>query len=180
MPRPLMQLGIMELESLFAKSRRDMQALRNLEAELQHRQVPRARSLLEKVLTAIEAANAVTPTDAPAPLTIGRTPTGQAELELSDPSRSDGPVTALTKPIGTKPAEQTRNELPSISLVEAYKLLKASPGSNWESIESARRQLVQRASPEIAPAEQRVRLQEEADRVNAAYRTIVAARAREP
>ena len=43
MSRPLLQFGIIELEALFAKSKTDMQALKNLEAELEFRQVPRAR-----------------------------------------------------------------------------------------------------------------------------------------
>lgn len=173
MSRPLMQLGIMEMESLFAKSRRDMQVLRNLEAELQHRQVPRARNLLERVRAAVKA---TTPTVASEPATVVHTTMApsQSELGLSNPAPSDRPVVEAVEP---KPLQQIPKELPSISLVDAYRLLKASPGSSWESIEFARRQLVQRASPEIAPKEQRTRLQEEADRINNAYKAIVVARA---
>ena len=56
MARPLQQLGIAGLEDLFVKSEGGLQVLRDLEYELRHRQVPRARSLLVKVRAAIKSA----------------------------------------------------------------------------------------------------------------------------
>lgn len=179
MSRPLMQLGIMELEALFAKSRRDMQVLRNLEAELEHRQVPRARSLLASVRTAMKATDATVPSAALGPPAAADRPSAmqtQPELGLFNPVRSAPPVIKSPVPIGSKQASQSREEGPLIPLSEAYRLLKANPGSTWESIELARQQLVQRASPAVAPTEQQRRLQEEANRINAAYKAIVVAR----
>ena len=63
-------------------------------------------------------------------------------------------------------------EIPVISLSDAYKTLKATPGSSWESIELTRRQLVQRASPAVATDEQRQQLQRDAEDINAAYKVI--------
>lgn len=178
MSRPMMQLGIMELEALFAKSRRDMQVLRNLEAELEHRQVPRARSLLALVRTAMKATDATVPSAAPGPAVADRPSAMQTqpELGLFNPVHSAPPETSPPPPIGSKQASQAREEGPAIPLSDAYRLLKANPGSSWESIELVRQQLVQRASPAVAPTEQQVRLQEEANRINAAYRAIVVAR----
>ena len=63
-------------------------------------------------------------------------------------------------------------EIPVMSLSDAYKALKATPGSSWESIELTRRQLVQRASPAVATDEQRQQLQRDAEDINAAYKVI--------
>ena len=49
MSRPFMQLGVGELEALFAKSKADVEALKQLVDELQYRQVPRAVALLARV-----------------------------------------------------------------------------------------------------------------------------------
>ena len=48
MARPFQQLGIVGLEDLFVKSEGELQVLRDLEYELRHRQVPRARSLMRR------------------------------------------------------------------------------------------------------------------------------------
>jgi hypothetical protein len=44
-----MQFGVSQLEELFVKSKSDADVLRQLENELQYRQVPRAVALLAKV-----------------------------------------------------------------------------------------------------------------------------------
>ena len=58
---------------------------------------------------------------------------------------------------------------------DAYKLLKATAGSTWESIEQTRRQLVQQAHPSrvksLSP-ERRASALAEARRVNAAYEAL--------
>lgn len=178
MSRPLMQLGITELETLFAKSRRDLQVLKNLAVELEHRQVPRAKSLLASVRTAMKATDETVPSAALGPAAAERPSVMpiQPELGLSNPVRSAPPETKLAESIASGQASRFQDECPVIPLSEAYRLLKASPGSSWESIELVRQHLVQRASPAVAPKEQQQRLQEEANRINAAYRAIVIAR----
>lgn len=49
MSRPLMQYGVEQLEEMFAKAKFDLKVLKQLESELQFRQVPRAVALLTEV-----------------------------------------------------------------------------------------------------------------------------------
>ena len=56
MLRPLMQHGVGQLQELFAKSRSDAKVLKQLEVELQHRQVPWALALLAEVQAAMNGA----------------------------------------------------------------------------------------------------------------------------
>ena len=63
-------------------------------------------------------------------------------------------------------------EIPVMSLSDAYKALKATPGSSWESIELTRRQLVKRASPAVALDDKRQQLQRDAENINSAYQVI--------
>lgn len=178
MSRPLMHLGIMELEALFAKSRRDIQVLKNLEAELEHRQVPRARSLLASVRNTMKATDVTVPSASVASEATDRLSAmpAQPKLGLLNPARSVPLEITSPEPIGSRQASQSRGELPAMAISEAYRLLEAGPSSSWESIELVRQQLVQRASPAVATAEQQHRLQEEANRINAAYKAILVAR----
>ena len=62
---------------------------------------------------------------------------------------------------------------------EAYKLLKATPGSTWESVEQTRRLLVQASHPEkvrALPEGRRTQALAEAKRVNEAYAALSFAR----
>jgi len=60
-------------------------------------------------------------------------------------------------------------------LEEAYKVLKATPGTTWESIEHIRRTLVHQSHPsrwKMLSAENRAQALTEAKRVNAAYAAL--------
>lgn len=170
MARPLQQLGIVGLEDMFVKSEGEFQVLRDLEYELRHRQVPRARSLLVKIRAAIKAVPtteisvAATPDLPESPGHVGCDLFGAKHVPRQEPKSED---VAKVK----SPAWASR-EILVISLSDAYKALKATPGSSWESIELTRRQLVQRASPVVATDEQRQQLQRDAEDVNAAYKVI--------
>lgn len=64
-------------------------------------------------------------------------------------------------------------------LEDAYKVLKATAGSTWESIEQTRRQLVQQSHPgrlKSMNPERRAQTLAEAKRVNAAYAVLSQAR----
>ena len=57
-------------------------------------------------------------------------------------------------------------------VAEAYKLLKATPSSTWESIEQTRREVVQRSHPErvtLLSPERRSEVLSAAKRTNDAY-----------
>jgi len=47
--RPLIQLGIGDLEDIFEKQSKNLATLGRLKHELSHRQVPRALALLERI-----------------------------------------------------------------------------------------------------------------------------------
>jgi hypothetical protein len=179
MPRPLMQRGVGDLEALFAKSKTDVSVLKQLEHELQYRQVPRAVALLAEVQAAIHRAKAATP--APVPLRDAPAPRQTGLWEL--PAASD-----VLPPVATARAADTDNvpfapPVPdkqqvaalSMTVEDAYKLLKATRGSAWESIEQTRRQMVEQSHParlkSMSP-ERRNQALADAKRANAAYAVL--------
>ena len=204
MPRPLMQHGVGQLEEMFRSDRGNPQLLRQLENELQHRQVPRAIALQAEVQAArapsgntprepTSRAPATPPPPAPPPL---RQPDlwGQAPVPAVAPVTSPPapPLAPVPSPPVPRPAPPTRPvdaptsvkpvapHAPTMPLEDAYKLLKATAGSTWESIEQTRRQLVQQAHPsrlKSMSAERRVQYLSEARRVNAAYAVLSMQRA---
>ena len=202
-----MQSGIAQLEALFAASKTDERVLKQLERELQYRQVPRAVALLAEVQAAMYGATPVNdqtapPAQVPAPV---RRPQPlqplQPDLWRGTPAVPAVPARMLVQtplpPIARGvPPERAGVAVPSpralsaptsptgagsaMSVDDAYKVLKATPGSTWESIEQTRRQMVQLAHPERLAsmnAEKRVQAQAEARRVNAAYGVLLQRRA---
>jgi hypothetical protein len=183
MPRPLMQHGVGQLEALFASSKANLKALKQLEHELQFRQVPRALALLERVQAAIPTAGT-----APAPVTPVP-PVKQPDLWSQPPAIQ--PTT--TPPSAQRPSAQlaalvsrpvtvvTPRPGPSMTFDDACKVLKVSPTSPWPEVEQVRRQLVQLSHPERVASltpERRDQVRAEALRVNAAYAVLSATRVR--
>lgn len=187
MARPLMQHGVGQLEELFAKSKTDAKVLKQLEHELQYRQVPRAVALLAEVQAAMYGMS-----PAPAPTPAVKTP---APAPAPQPSLWDNPPPAarpaaplppavaaplVPRPVvAPAPARPATPPAPTMPLEDAHKLLKATPGSTWESIEQTRRLLVQASHPEKVrslPEGRRSQALAEAKRVNEAYVTLSLAR----
>ncbi|MFO1465548.1 MAG: hypothetical protein U1F35_03755 [Steroidobacteraceae bacterium] len=186
MPRPLLQLGVGDLEALFSKSKTDVKVLKQLENELQHRQMPRAVALLAEVQAAMygatPAAPAVTPTQpAPAPHQPGlwEPPPATAPAPVAAPVAPPRQATPAKAPAPPAAAKVPQPAAPVMPLEDAYRLLKATPGSTWESIEQTRRQLVQQSHParlkSMSP-ERRTQVLAEAKRVNSAHSTLSQAR----
>lgn len=257
-----MRLGISQLEEMYAKNKSEPQVLRQLESELQYRQVPKAIALMSDVQSALCRCSSQRPTILP-PMPIEdndpepelwpqpMTLTKFSEEEIADlesqlllliPSsdaignvslrnllseqgwddetywairnrliergiletgrgrggsvrRASGdsmvlPPSIVVAPVPTPdPSAPTRSlvssaisttskplpTLPSMPLDDAYKVLRVAPGSAWESIESARRQLVQQASPartaSLSP-EKLLQLEDQAQRANLASISI--------
>ena len=186
MTRPLMQHVIGQLEEMFAQGKGDQKVLKQLERELQYRQVPRALSLLAEVQAALYGG------------TLAKSPSAAAvpeETKLASASfKQLGPglqsVISSTSPpapnVQPRPALAT-SALPkplaplstTVTMEEAYKLLRAMPASTWESIEQTRRLLVQQSHPSRVAslsAERGAEVRTEATRVNAAYLRLSAAR----
>jgi hypothetical protein len=188
MVRPLMQHGVGQLEELFVKSKTDPKVLKQLEHELQYRQVPRAVALLAEVQAAMYGASTAS---APAPAPAVRAP-APAIAPPPQPSLWDGlspPTTQPTAPalqpttapvavrpaLATAPTRLATPPAPAMPLDDAYKLLKATPGATWESIEQTRRLLIQASHPEKLrklPESKRAQALTEASRVNAAYAAL--------
>ncbi|KQW43298.1 hypothetical protein ASD88_14535 [Pelomonas sp. Root662] len=188
-----MQLGIGALEEMFAASKTDAKVLRQLENELQNRQVPRAVALLEEVQAAMmpgappRAASqeelALVPP--PAPLSVPPPPKVPApQVAVRAPA---APVAIVSVPQQPRPpvaAPQVRvaaAPMPAMMLEDACKLMKVTPTSPWQVVEQARRDLVQLSHPEqvaLLNPERRDSVRVDARRVNAAYAVLSAARAR--
>lgn len=190
MSRPLMQYGVGQLEEMFANGRTDPKVLKRLENELQFRQVPRAVSLLAEVQAAKHGATpAAQPSPPPAPRQTQPAAPQQPNLwEAAAPPTASvsSPMVwppRQAHPLGAKePADKSASAQPptqAMPLEDAYKLLKATASSTWESIEQTRRQLVQHSYPGRLMAmnpERRTQALVEARQVNAAYAVISQAR----
>ena len=184
MPRPLMQHGVSQLEALFASSKANLKVLKQLEHELQFRQVPRALALLEQVQAAIPTAGT-----APAPVTPVAPPVKQPDL-WSQPSaiQPTAPPSSAQRPSAQPAALVSRPVTvvtprpgPSMTFDDACKVFKVSPTSPWPEVEQVRRQLVELSHPERVASltpERRDQVRAEALRVNAAYAVLSAARVR--
>ena len=85
MARHLMQHGVGQLEEMFAKGKADAKVLKQLENELQYRQVPRAIALLAEVQAAMYGGTHAAPqaTNVPSPPAaqpLTSTPVSQPDL----------------------------------------------------------------------------------------------------
>ena len=163
MSRPLMQRGIGQLEGMFAKGMAEPKVLKQLESELQYRQVPRAIALHAEVQAALYGATPA-PASRPVPEPVpARPPASQQSTLWERPAVPPAASESASPPVPTTPLE------------DAYKLLKATAGSTWESIEQTRRQLVQQAHPgrlQSVRPDRRAQVLAEARRVNAAYSAL--------
>lgn len=189
MSRPLVHLGVGDLEALFTRSRTDANVLRQLEQELRYRQVPRAVVLLTEVQAAMYGAQPAAPAPAPPRQTPAPAPTPQqaglwerpatpAARPLGAPVVAPRPAEPVKSPVASKPPQPATFAMP---VEDAYKLLKATAGSTWESIEQTRRHLVQQSHParlkSISP-ERRSQALAEAKKVNSAYVSLSQERCR--
>lgn len=202
MKRTLIQLGIGALEEMFATSKTDAKVLRQLENELQHRQVPRAVVLLDQVQMAMKrvASSALPrtqeelplePPAAPAAVPVQPLPTPErvapavvVTVPVSQPTPSSVPQQAsppAPKPIPVPQARVEPAPIPSMSLEDSCNLLKVTLASPWQEVELSRRKLVLLSHPRhvagIAPERQEA-VRTEARRVNAAYAVLSSARTR--
>jgi hypothetical protein len=179
MPRPLMQHGIGQLEELFARGKADPSVLKQLESELRYRQVPRAVTLLSQVQGAMYGSNASRPppTTVTEPTTrplFPTTPATEPVIPLVSPSRivETTTVHSASASVTAAGSEPTPRPAAPMPLAEAYKLLKATPSSTWETIEKIRREVVQQSHPErlkLFSPEKRSEVLSVAERTNDAY-----------
>ena len=193
MPRPLMQLGVDQLKEMFTKGKAEPKVLKQLENELQYRQIPRAVALLAEVQAAmyggavepeVPTAPAPPPARAPAPAPVSHQPDlwgrpAAPPVVAAPPAAPVRTVTHAGKPLKAAPVTGPPASSPSMPLDDDYKVLKATPGATWESIEQTRRTLVQQSHPsrwKTLSAEKLTQTLTEAKRVNAAYAALSQAR----
>lgn len=200
MKRTLMQLGIGALEEMFATSKTDATVLRQLENELQHRQVPRAVALLDQVQVAMKrvASSALSraqdelplepsaapapvgpPPERPAPAVVASAPVALPMLPSVPQQVRPQAVPPVAAPAPTDRVE--RAPIPALSLDDACKLLKVTLAAPWQEVELSRRKLVLLSHPRhvvgMTPERQEA-VRDEARRVNAAYAVLSASRAK--
>jgi DnaJ-domain-containing protein 1 len=160
MNRPLIQRRIDELEAMFEAEQGDPDALRLLEAELAFRSVPRAATLLNKVKRVIGGG------------TVLPSPRQDILFDHKRPVASQIPLLEETQSTHGPP-------IPTMTLEDALKVLKVTTSTPWESIETSRRQAVERARPDRLASlskEKRSAVKEEARVANAAYLVLLQAR----
>lgn len=190
MSRPLMQHGVGQLEEMFAKGGADPKVLKQLENELQYRQVPRAIALLAEVQAAMYGATPASPPGpapeppparppAPQQPTLWERPAVLPTVVATPPALPPRPVTPSRPAENATAAKPDHSPSQTMPLEDAYKLLKATAGSTWESIEQTRRQLVQQSHPDRLKSrspDQRAQAIFVATQVNAAYSALSRAR----
>jgi len=175
MVRPLINKGVGQLEELFVKSSADQSVLKQLEHELQNRQMPRAVALLAKVQAAIHSSD-------PAPAPTVATPSQKSLWDAAPRPTSRPPpepnISRSPEPVLAPPKDSAitgrapRQPVADLTLDDAYRLLKATPDATWESIEQTRRLLIHASHPkklQNQQEEKRAQVLVEAGRVNAAY-----------
>jgi hypothetical protein len=164
--RPYMRHRIDELETFFVESTGDASVLQQLETELSFRQVPRAVTLLAKVRGARQ----------------GRMPESvavQNTLFSGETKTATQPAAYSAPPSRSEVAPAKPEPAPTMSLLDAYKVLKVSMDSAWEVVENSRRQIVQRSRPTHLgrmTEEKRAPILREAMLANAAYAVILKSR----
>lgn len=170
--RPLMQRTIVDLEAMFSSSPEDANVLNQLSIELKHRNVPRALALYQKVQKALDVGDTPKPQTSPRPATNeaenrvsrmkttlakasaehaqGRQPELWSDLQPAATPPAVHSMPAASPPQKDVPLPKSRTgeaSSPAMSVEDAYRVLKATPASGWESIEVARRESVQCSSP---------------------------------
>ncbi len=173
--RPLMRLGVAELEELFKERSQNAAALAELDDELAQRRGTRALVLRERIRRTQKrleidgsGAGALSEDKPPLPPPLlpkqGHFPGGaklqhgreqQDLLSVLPPGASTSEPkgeTAVTPAPAIAPARTPAvspevQALPQLALEDACRILKVGVGDAWEKVEGARRKLVARSSP---------------------------------
>lgn len=188
MPRHLKQLGVGQLEELFARSKTDIKVLKHLAHELQYRQVPRAVALLTEVQAAIPGASlAMTTTEPQASAKVMPQNPSAGQDDLWEGSLATQAISTTTMATPRPPVSAGSNAqasaiassqpraVPTMTVDDACKLLSVAAGATWESIEQSRRLLVKQSHPERVASMtsiKRDQARDEARRVNDAYAVL--------
>ncbi len=205
--RPFISKRIDELEQIFKSSGTDLLTLSALENELVHRSMPRAVSLLKAVrknLSLPQFKGRVVD-----PNLFDPQPVSTQVADPTPPRRSEpAPGFALKAPPPPQPVSVTKRSIPPPRLVpsgdpipflalveshpesgdaimspaEACKVLQVTLGTDWETIEKSRREIVQKSHPDKVRSltlEKCRALIEHAHRANEAVQILLGSRIQE-
>lgn len=173
--RPLMRLGVADLEELFKERSQNAAALAELDEELAQRKGTRALVLRERIRRTQKrleiggsGAGPLSENHPPSPLPLqpkqglaSRAAKPQHSGEQQDLLTAWPPEAAASEPKvetaatpapaiapAKKPAAAPEVQaLPQLALEDACRILKVGVGDAWEKVEGARRKLVARSSP---------------------------------
>lgn len=175
--RPLLSYRIDQLEDMLKTFTSHEASLQKLEHELEFRQTPRARDLLEKVQRRLNGLEAVGKAVEAGQLGLqlesvkppSRPPEAAPERHASQPrcavpSMGASPSLELKNAVGT-------DAVPLMPMDVACKRLGVSLNASWEKIEMRRREVVDQARPDKVAAmtpEQRSSRQSQAAQANQA------------
>lgn len=165
-----MTKGIEQLEQLFKDAAGDPKTVRRLADELACRSTARASSLLAAVQSLLSAqgealTDAVKPQMREETTQLTLLPGIHVELEVpiavpAAPQKRERPagvvrVTSEPQLSARQAPVQASMVVPisTLTIEAAYRLLKVSSSAPWSTIESARREIVQKASPEVLEGE---------------------------
>jgi hypothetical protein len=181
MQRTLTRYGIADIEAMFASKRSDIAFLNILKHELQYRNVPRATALLKEVDAILANTNHLSGTTSSMTGSVtanSRNLNQQGELQIpatTIPGASQVPKPLKVADSSSEISQASQVTANRINVEMAYRILKATPSSTWESIEQTRRQLVQRSHPSRVASmneENRAKILEESRGVNDAYAVL--------
>lgn len=161
--RPLMRLGVSDLEVLFKNQNQSSDVLIKLNTELAQRKGKRALALRERVLQTQKRletqgdSNREIETDTVDESILSRRnpdpPAVQPDL-WSDPQQNEVPRAGNTTDVTSStalPSKETITDppemLPQLSVEDACLVLKVTVGESWERVENARRKIVLKSSP---------------------------------
>lgn len=186
MDRPLINLGAVQLEELLVKSCGDIKMMSQLKHELEFRKTTKAASLRAQVDAILNG----TPGDLVPPISIS-----VSQMDILKPLTAAPAATSPIKPAAAKlenpslAAKSTskieqnlqQEPIPNMPIAEAHRIIKSTPATLWQTIESTRRQIVRLASPALTAnlsPEKTSKLQREANLANDACKVIWAERLR--
>lgn len=200
MSRPLLSLGISQLEARFISSTEDLTQLEILLAELLFRSTPKATALRSKVKKAIAVINGddlfepakatELPQDAGSLTTIdAKTTTAENSGTISSVTNESPTLPQQQKPISKSAATPTTTSTTKVfvgstsstelGLEEACTFFKIKLNERWEVIEQLRQDIVGRSSPtaivDLSEKEKSDR-RSEAKLANTAYLVILQGR----
>ncbi len=192
MTRPYINHGISQIEELFEQSKALPQVLIFIADELKHRKTPRALALDNKVSSLLKGVSlpqgelklgeqAIKKSDIPIFESTTQKQPNTPIVLMPASSKTDLQFSASSPGVAaSRQAIKTNSAEPPMPLADALKILGVKIETPWETVEQARRKVVNLSSPEImrnVSEEERAVKVQAAVKANHAFRSLVSHRA---